>query len=130
MTTYICGRMRGYARHNYPAFDSAAGRLKDHGHTVVSPADLSRESGITEFTPLTPSGLRACMSRDLWDICRLCDGMALLPGWAGGVGTRVEAALGLMLGVKFYDGKTVQEIPSWRVRLMLAVPRWCWNIGR
>lgn len=120
--------MRGYAKHNYPAFDAAARRFVELGFRVVSPADLSREFGIGEHDACGPSELRACMSRDLWQLCRLCDGLALLPAWEGGTGTRVEAALGLMLGVTFYCGKTCRPIPAWRVRLSLAIPRWVWRL--
>lgn len=41
MRIYVSGPMTGKPEFNYPAFNAAAKRLRDEGHFVINPAELS-----------------------------------------------------------------------------------------
>jgi len=43
---YLCGKMLGEYRYNFPLFDQARDRLREMGYDVVSPADLDRAAGL------------------------------------------------------------------------------------
>ena len=93
---------------------AAARRLRAVGYTVLSPAEMDREHGITCDTPpeqVTPSEVRAIVLRDVEAICR-SDGIALLPGWIGSTGGAGELGIGRWLvsaGVEM----TVQSVDEW-----------------
>lgn len=110
-TIYVAGPMRGYANHNFPAFDIAANRFYARGWDVVNPAEMDRVAGVDEWTETLPANfLREALRRDLSAICEKCDAIALLRGWQKSVGAAVEVALGKALGLKFYDAETMDEI--------------------
>jgi hypothetical protein len=95
--------MRGIAKHNFPAFDTAASRLREAGFYTFNPADFDRSIGLTEETKdedVTQSVLRQCFDRDLNAITK-CTHLALLPGWEGSSGVRPEAMLADVLGLHF-----------------------------
>lgn len=98
---YVAGPMRGIAKHNFPAFDKAAEILRGNGFTVINPADLDRQEGLTEkTTEVTNDMLRRCMMRDMEAICG-CTHIALLLGWQKSRGVRPEAVLAYTLGLEF-----------------------------
>ena len=45
MRIYCSGAMTGVPDHNRPAFDKAAKRLREQGHFVINPAELSEQFG-------------------------------------------------------------------------------------
>jgi hypothetical protein len=103
---YIAGPMRGYDKHNFPAFDAAAALFTRLGYAVFNPADFDREVGLTEDSKdsdVTPAVLRKCMRSDLTAITAATH-IALLPGWEGSSGCRSEIMLADTLGLEFLDG--------------------------
>lgn len=48
MRIYLSGKMTGCPDHNRPAFEDAAKRLREQGHFVINPADLSTMFGSAE----------------------------------------------------------------------------------
>ena len=121
MRIYISGCMTGCPYHNRPAFDAAAKRLREHGHFVINPAELSAMFGSEEdvaesFNQLyleesvdwhcctphpTPSQMRiahAIMSADLAAV-RSCDAIYLLRGWETSRGAKRELAEAIAHGL-------------------------------
>lgn len=106
MLTYLAGPMRGLDQFNFPAFDAAAERLRAMGHAVVSPADLDRKAGFDPNTSTPDTDfLRRALARDLHAITE-CDAVAVLPGWQGSQGARLEVDLARMLGLAILDATT------------------------
>lgn len=89
---YIAGPMTGYPELNYPAFASAAERLRTNGFEVVSPAELN---------PLTET-YRNAMRKD---ICALieCDHIVMLQGWQASKGATLEHHIASVLGIQQID---------------------------
>jgi hypothetical protein len=105
---YIAGPMRGREKLNFPAFDHAAERLRGAGCRVVSPAEIDRAHGIDPERPETVPAdfdghLRVILARDLNAILEQCAAVALLDGWNLSSGSRAEVALGLALGLQFFE---------------------------
>lgn len=109
MRIYLAGPMRGIPNFNFPAFDFAAARLRDQGHSVFSPAERDRAAYGAEIEN-NPTGDEAkvtnaactindCMLADTDWICRNADAIALLPGWEKSSGANAELALGKALGL-------------------------------
>lgn len=112
MKAYICGPMRGYEHHNFPAFDEAKTRLIAAGYDVISPADLDRALGIhADITDdeFTEQNLRDCMKADM-DAITECDTIALLPGWEESRGARPEIVLANTLGLIFINATDLRVI--------------------
>jgi hypothetical protein len=59
-TLYLGGPMTNYPQFNFPAFDRAAQTLRDHGYTIVSPAELddpeTREAALASADGAPGSG--------------------------------------------------------------------------
>lgn len=103
MKVYLAGPMRGYAQHNFPAFDKARDGLVAMGHDVASPADHDREIGFDENTVDVPAELLFTMMR--WDLERvqLADAVCFLPGWQKSKGALCERTVAFYLGVPCFD---------------------------
>lgn len=103
MRLYLAGPMRGYERHNFPAFDGAAAHLRSQGHEVFNPADHDREIGFSEDTVEVPEGTLQNMMR--WDLARVMevDAVAFLPGWQQSRGACAERTVAHYLGLPCYD---------------------------
>lgn len=86
---YIAGPMSGLPEFNYPAFHTAAKRLRDLGFDVENPAENPE--------PHCGSWL-GYMRMAVTQLVR-CDGVALLPGWQDSKGARVEYDLANRLGL-------------------------------
>lgn len=83
---YIAGPMTGYPELNYPAFASAAERLRANGFEVVSPAELN---------PITEE-YRAAMRKDIIALVD-CDFICLLDGWEKSKGATLEHHIATVL---------------------------------
>jgi nucleoside 2-deoxyribosyltransferase len=92
MKLYLAGPMTGYPDHNFPAFRAAAGALREAGHDVVNPAELDAEVG-------TDHPWEYYMRRDIALLVE-CEGIALLPGWSGSRGARLEYGIARALGMR------------------------------
>lgn len=80
MRLYVAGPMTGYPDLNFRAFFDAETRLQEAGYEVLNPARNEC------------SGWLPCMRAALRQIAD-CDGIALLPGWAGSRGATIERDL-------------------------------------
>lgn len=89
MRIYIAGKMRGLPDLGFPAFRSAAAKLREKGHFVFDPS---------EGCPPT-ADIRECLATDTNWICLHADAIALLPGWEDSRGARAEKALADALGL-------------------------------
>lgn len=124
MRIYCSGAMTGLPDHNIPAFNAAAKRLREQGHFVINPAELSAPFGTAEelgvsfaeyyrmleldanFLDHTPATqilertrvARAIMDADLAAV-RSCDAIYLLRGWERSRGAKKELAEAIAHGL-------------------------------
>ncbi len=109
MKVYLAGPMRGIPHFNYPAFDFAAGKLRQLGFEVFSPAEndraiigdaLENNSAGDEEQLFQQTGfsLRHALRDDTHYICVHADAIALLPGWEKSSGANAELGLAKALG--------------------------------
>ena len=89
MKVYVSGPMTGIVGFNYPAFEDAARRLREAGLDVVSPHEVNPLDG-----PEQEWGWY--IRRDVVALME-CDAIALLPGYEGSRGSRLECDLGRAL---------------------------------
>ena len=87
---YICGPMRGYPEDNYPAFNMAAGRMRNMGYPVVNPAET-----VGKLTFL------GYMKIDLGHVCDV-DALIALDGWQESEGALIEMFNAIYFGKKVY----------------------------
>lgn len=111
MRIYVSGKMTGCPDHNRPAFDATAKRLREQGHFVINPAELSALFGseeelaesfaaaytINEYMPEARIA-RAVMDADLAAV-RSCDAIYLLRGWETSRGAKRELAEAIAHGL-------------------------------
>lgn len=112
MKVYLAGPMRGIPFFNFPAFNEAAAKLREQGHTVFNPAQRDTEMHGEQLSQSNPTGdevlaanhhgfsLREALRDDTNFICMEADAIALLPGWEKSKGARAEKALAQALGLK------------------------------
>lgn len=110
MKLYLAGPMRGIPNFNFPAFDYAAGKLREAGFEVFSPAERDRDIHGTklednasgdekEAAAKVGFSLREALGADTAWISAQADGIALLPGWEKSSGANAELALARALGL-------------------------------
>ena len=95
---YVAGPMRGHPDYNFPAFDSAAARLRAQGYDVVNPAEMSRDVGV-ENGESDPAVFNRLIAEELREV-RACDAIYLLQGWETSLGTRDELEVALSHGLE------------------------------
>ena len=125
MQLYLAGPMRGHPRHNFPAFDAGRDTLREAGHDVASPADMSRAQGFDPDKAHTDAELAALMPGFLAADClAICEAQAVvfLPGWDSSAGCAVELRLAMLLKKELYllepgGMRPLQDSP--RARLLL-----------
>jgi hypothetical protein len=112
MKIYLAGPMRGIPEFNFPAFRTAAAKLRADGHFVFSPnerdekvhgADIGKGNATgDEHQAVAEHGfnLREALADDLIFICREADAIALLPGWENSKGANAERATAVALGLQ------------------------------
>jgi DNA-binding CsgD family transcriptional regulator len=89
---YISGPMTGMPQLNFPAFHSAAKKLRAKGYKVINPAELD---GAEEQTMEWHQYLR----RDIVELVK-CEVIAMLPGWVNSRGAKLEKSIADALGMK------------------------------
>ena len=117
MRIYISGKMTGMPDHNIPAFNAAAKRLREQGHFVINPAELSALFGTPEeiadsFAVLYNAHYRdnpilarqvgiakSILDADLAAV-RSCDAIYLLRGWEQSRGAKKELAEAIRCGLE------------------------------
>lgn len=92
---YISGPMSGYEDFNRPAFARAAAALRELGHQVVSPPEVTDSTDWIE-----------AMRADIKALCD-CTAIAMLPGWTQSRGAQIELRIARELGMQeLYIGWT------------------------
>ena len=112
MKVYVAGPMRGIPEFNFPAFNTAAAKLRANGHFVFNPAERDNERHGTDISKGNANGdedvaakehgfdIRVALAEDSNWICREAEAIALLPGWDNSKGATAELSLGRALGLK------------------------------
>lgn len=75
---YVAGPMSGYPAYNYPAFHSAAAKLRDLGYHVENPAENGEQADWAGY-------MRAAIAQVI-----RADGIATLPNWQQSRGAALE----------------------------------------
>lgn len=108
---YLAGPMRGIKEFNFPAFLSAAARLRQQGFAVFNPAERDCERHGKDISKGNETGdiehaakehgfnLRIALHEDTSFICLEADAIALLPGWENSKGAIAERATAIALGL-------------------------------
>lgn len=88
---YVAGPMTGLPEFNFPAFNSAADKLRAEEWHVENPAEHGHIEGADWADYLR------------WDISRIatCGAIYLLPGWEGSKGATLEVSIAKALGMQF-----------------------------
>lgn len=112
MRIYLAGPMSNLPFFNFPAFHTAAAKLRAEGHEVFNPADRDNERHGTDISEGNGEGCplkaakehgfsrRVALAEDLDWICRHADAIAFLPGWENSSGARAERATAIALGLQ------------------------------
>jgi len=87
---YVAGPMTGLPEFNYPAFRSAAAKLRAVGYKVEDPSANENP---------TPGDYHGWLRAGLAQLIR-CDAVALLDGWEASGGARLEVNVGATLGMR------------------------------
>lgn len=97
---YLAGPMSGIAQLNFPKFHAEAARLRSLGFEVVNPAELNNEDPNAVFASEAAQFEYWCKCMRV-DIAQLlqCDSVALLDGWTGSKGARLEQHVAYQLGM-------------------------------
>lgn len=124
-TLYLGGPMTGRPQFNFPAFDRAAARLREHGYTIVSPAELddpeTREAALASPDGAPGTGSHSgqtwadFLARDVKLIADKVTGIVLLDGWEESRGARLECFVARLEGKPIYLYRP--EAPGLRVPL-------------
>ena len=99
---YIAGPMTGLPDFNYPAFNAAAARMRALGFEVENPAE-NPEPPCKSWLGYMRMAIRQLVT---------CDIVALLPGWKGSRGARIERWLAGMLGLKVVRAELIEDGPE------------------
>lgn len=98
MNIYLAGPMRGLPNFNFPAFNTAAVKLRAAGHVVFNPAEHSDPERFLEVDHIKDGFKKNCIF-----ICDEAEAIALLPGWALSKGALAERGLGLAIGIQVFE---------------------------
>jgi len=109
-TAYIAGPMRGYPRHNWPAFFEAEATLREMGFTPINPARIDQNFG---FNPdedvLDGDTLTAVIRRDIAGVLTAhC--VVVLSGWENSDGAAAEVAVARWMGKPVYMYPSMVEV--------------------
>jgi len=102
MKIYLAGPMRGHPKLNFPAFNTAAKKLRKLGFKVFNPAEKGKEKTVMK-NPSLQENLkfrREVFCMDLTYICKHADAVVLLPGWKKSLGAKAERATALAIGIE------------------------------
>jgi hypothetical protein len=100
MRLYLSGPMSGIADSNFPAFNKAAGLLRQAGYDVENPASKGLIDG-WEWEDYLRYDLRQLLD---------CDGVAVLPGYIGSRGASLEVHVADELSVPVFTVETWIEM--------------------
>jgi Domain of unknown function (DUF4406) len=125
MKVYVAGPMSGYPAFNFPAFHAATAFLRSQGLEVVSPAEEDHKHGIGVQAERSLSGDPADI-KETWgqvlarDVRMLADdgidGIVFLDNWQRSRGAKLEATVGILCGMSFFEynnGATTPRDKEW-----------------
>jgi hypothetical protein len=98
MKFYLAGKMTGVPSFNFPLFDAAESKIKELGHDVTSPAEISRRHGVKPDSIVTRELMRLLFAYDLMAVCK-SEMIVLLPGWENSEGVKRELYVAEYLGI-------------------------------
>jgi hypothetical protein len=99
MLVYPSGPMTGIKDDNTPAFEAAERYLRDQGHDVISPVEISQQVKDSIPEPTWGDFIRA----DLMAILNFkVDALYLLKGWQGSPGARLELQVAAAIGCQIW----------------------------
>jgi len=110
-TIYVAGPMRGIKNYNFPAFDRQAELLRKQGWRVINPAEMDREHGSPESSPMEydPTTnyddrefMREALRRDLVAIAEECTAIYCMSGFEQSRGAKAEYQLAKAIGIDIY----------------------------
>ena len=96
-TIYISGPMTGRPSLNFPAFNAEAARLRALGYTVINPAEINPDEGMSWHD---------CMRADIRALMD-CDTVATLPGWLNSSGAHLEVHIAHRVGMRIVDADLI-----------------------
>ena len=100
---YVAGPMTGHVDFNFPTFHAAAARLRDAGWEVINPAE--------NFGGRTDLPRETYLRADVILVAQ-CEAIAMLPGWEGSRGAKLEYLLARELGMELLDAETLQSLEN------------------
>lgn len=115
MKVYIAGPMTGVPQFNVPLFDRVATELRAAGYDVVSPAELdspemraaaleSKDGALAPLEDKTKETWGQVLARDVRVLSdQGIEAIVLLPGWEKSRGARLEATVGLLNKLSFFQ---------------------------
>lgn len=89
---YLAGPMSGTSNFNYPLFEEAAKKLRSKGYNIISPHEHADPAWTYEH----------CLRQGVILLLKMCDGIALLPGWESSKGARLEVDVAKACGMKVF----------------------------
>lgn len=103
--------MSGYPDHNFPLFDEVTAELRSNGFEVISPAELTRASGLggNSDGTITAERYAICMRQDIEALLSV-EGIVCLEGWRKSKGARFEVHLAQLLGLKVIEYPRGHEV--------------------
>ena len=124
---YLAGPMSGLPQFNFPAFFAASDQLRAAGFDVVSPAEIDSEEdkGAALKSPDGDNRDVVAMNHKTWgdflarDVKLLADtgieGIVFLPNWEKSKGAKLEAFVGLLQGLHFWEYIGDADMPAVRI---------------
>lgn len=123
MKVYIAGPMTGLPQNNFPLFDDIAVLLRKVGHEVTSPAELDdpidRDLALKDLPATKTWG--DFLARDIKLIADSgIECIVLLQDWEKSRGARLEATVGLLCGLMFFEFNGIL-MPYSRTRVAICI---------
>ena len=98
---YLAGPMSGIPQFNYPAFHRIAGKLREMGYTIQSPAELdtpeqqeaamaSKDGAVGTLVNATGITWGDTLAKDVKLVSDVVDGIIAMPTWYKSRGARLE----------------------------------------
>lgn len=89
---YISGPMSNLPLLNFPAFESAASRLRNMGAIVTAPNEIAMQY---------PDSWEKCMAEDIKALCD-CEAIFMLNGWERSKGAHLELHIAHRLNLEIF----------------------------
>lgn len=122
MKGYLSGPMLGYGELNYPLFAAWAEYLRDLGHEVLVPSEVPPPS--EDYENPIAYYMRADIAMILESQC-----LWMIPGWTYSKGAKIEAAVGMAIGLPLLDVATQKPLPIRRIHEVIDCDHQGWTEG-